>query len=155
MVNKVELSDVCFQERFWSKVEKTEECWHWIGAVQSKGYGSISISGKTYSAHRVSYEIKYGKIPYGMYVLHRCDNTRCVNPEHLFLGTARDNSQDMVVKGRMSKLSGYRKVTRDQVEQIRLQYQTKEFSYRVLGDQFKISHSSIGSIIRYESWKNN
>jgi hypothetical protein len=63
-----------FKTKFWSKVDKTNDCWNWRGAIQSKGYGSVSIAGKTYLVHRISYEMRYGKIPYGMFVLHRCDN---------------------------------------------------------------------------------
>lgn len=88
--------------RFWEHVEKTDACWNWTGCVDVKGYGSISTSrgSRPLQAHRVSYQIANGPIPDGMMVLHRCDNPRCVNPSHLFLGTAADNTHDMMSKER-------------------------------------------------------
>ena len=88
--------------RFWSKVQKGATCWGWTGAV-ANGYGQFNQYGPNSSpvrAHRFSWEFHYGKIPDGLWVLHHCDNPPCVRPEHLFLGTAADNSQDMVTKGR-------------------------------------------------------
>lgn len=93
------------EDRFFTKVHKNEGCWNWSGATMPNGYGLIRSAGgrggNTTLAHRVSYEIHSGsKIPNGLYVLHRCDNRRCVNPEHLFLGTQKDNIRDMIAKGR-------------------------------------------------------
>lgn len=88
--------------RFWSKVEKSEEsdCWTWSGAKIYSGYGRIYVSGKVYSAHRVSFKIKNGYLDDTLFVCHRCDNPSCVNPNHLFLGTAKDNMKDQREKGR-------------------------------------------------------
>ena len=90
-------------ERFWSKVEKTESCWNWTGADNGLGYGEFWIAGlgKTY-AHRTSYRLSGRAITDGMKVLHKCDNPRCVNPDHLFLGTMEDNTKDAMRKGRLS-----------------------------------------------------
>ena len=93
------------EHRFWKKVRRPArqgECWLWLGASVPKGYGRIRVGGRSEGAvyaHRVSWEISFGKIPKDMYVLHRCDNPKCVNPAHLFLGTALDNAQDRDVKG--------------------------------------------------------
>lgn len=89
-------------ERFLAQVEKRETgCHEWTGHT-TEGYGGLNINGKGYRAHRVSYRFFVGPIPDGLMVLHKCDNTRCVNPEHLFVGTARDNVHDMISKGRDS-----------------------------------------------------
>jgi len=86
---------------FWSKVKKNEfGCWSWTGAKDRRGYGQMRVDRKHVSAHRMSWLIHYGPIPDGMCVLHKCDTRECVRPDHLFLGTAKDNSQDMMTKGR-------------------------------------------------------
>src|ERR1035438_7769338 len=87
-------------ERFWSKVKKTDECWVWLSTKNKQSYGVFAIKRKSVKAHRISWEIKNGKIPDRIFVLHKCDNPQCVNPDHLFLGSAKDNTQDMLSKGR-------------------------------------------------------
>ena len=93
-------------ERFQGKfiVNKKNGCWEWQAARNKKGYGLIGDEngrdGRTLLAHRVSYELFVGPIPSGLLVMHKCDNPRCVNPEHLKVGTAQENSNDMVDKGR-------------------------------------------------------
>ena len=90
-----------FQTAFWKKVRKTTSgCWGWVGASSGAGYGHTRIGGRNISAHRTSWELHFGAVPDGMCVLHRCDNRRCVRPDHLFLGTLSDNSRDCVEKGR-------------------------------------------------------
>jgi hypothetical protein len=89
-----------YEERFFQKVVKTETCWFWSGAYNSRGYGSFSYNQKRISAHKYSYQSFVGEIPDGMYVCHSCDNKKCVNPQHLWLGTPKDNTQDMIAKGR-------------------------------------------------------
>ncbi len=88
-------------QRFWSKVEMIpfHSCWEWTGDMNKahgKNYGRFNMK----KAHRISYELTYGKIPDGLFVLHKCDNPPCVRPEHLFLGTHLDNMRDKVLKGR-------------------------------------------------------
>lgn len=85
------------KKRFFSKVKKTKNCWLWKGAPDPlSGYGSLKIEGLKRSAHRVSYAIHHGEIPENLMILHSCHNPKCVNPEHLRSGTAKDNSQDEV-----------------------------------------------------------
>ena len=91
-------------ERFWSKVNKTGDCWLWTGVRVGIGYGQIYLNGKKTPAHRVSWLLHHGIIPNGLLVLHKCDNPPCVNPNHLFTGTNSDNMKDAYIKGRSSIL---------------------------------------------------
>lgn len=86
-------------QRFWKYVNKQEGCWDWIGGIKSTGRGNFWLNGKTEIAPRVSWAIHRGGLP-KLCVLHTCDNGRCVRPDHLFLGTLSDNTQDMLKKGR-------------------------------------------------------
>lgn len=90
-------------DRFWSKVDTSGDCWLWTAAVDRKGYGKIGeggAGGRTLIASRVGYELQVGPIPEGMSVLHLCDTPACVRGDHLFLGTQKENLQDMVAKNR-------------------------------------------------------
>lgn len=92
-----------FAVRFWKLVVKTNSCWIWMGSRNKKGYGQISQHRRglrPLQAHRASWEMQFGKIPDGMHVLHRCDDPSCVNPDHLFLGTPKQNTHDMMHKER-------------------------------------------------------
>ena len=87
------------ETRFWSKVDKSGECWTWTAGLDSHGYGRFH-TGVQRSAHRVAWEFAVGRVPDGLWVLHACDNPPCVRPDHMFLGTARDTTADMIAKGR-------------------------------------------------------
>jgi hypothetical protein len=116
-------------DRFWAKVEKTLTCWVWTASGMHDGRGVFHAdprSRRNVSAPRYSWEIHHGGIPEGMWVLHRCDNPRCVRPEHLFLGTASDNNLDSLRKGRRQMPPVFRgaensktKLTEDAVRAIR------------------------------------
>lgn len=93
------------EKRFWDKVNTSGECWLWTASVDTKDYGKFYLAPRLQSAHRVSFMLAYGEIPEGLMVLHRCDVPRCVRPIHLFLGTASDNAQDMLHKGRSHQAS--------------------------------------------------
>lgn len=90
---------------FMKKIIKSDTCWIWNGSFNSEGrYGAFYFNKKVGRAHRFSFEHYKGNIPKGMVVMHSCDNTKCVNPEHLSIGTQRDNIIDMINKGRMSEV---------------------------------------------------
>lgn len=97
------------EERFWRYVDKrgVKQCWEWTGLKKPNGYGQIGAGGAggaTLTAHRLSYEIATGKkIPPKMVIMHSCDNPGCVNPNHLRLGTFKENTQDMLLKGRKGR----------------------------------------------------
>lgn len=87
---------------FWKKIEKksSSDCWEWLGGCDTYGYGAANTRIKNYKAHRVAYGLTYGLIPDGMCVCHICDNPPCCNPNHLFLGTPKDNMMDRDKKHR-------------------------------------------------------
>jgi hypothetical protein len=82
------------KERFFEKVYKTSDCWIWTGALTKSGYGHMVVNGKVIDSHRISYELFHGKIPDGMLIMHSCDNKKCVNPDHLKIGTYSENMKD-------------------------------------------------------------
>lgn len=138
------------------KVDENE-CWVWQGAKLPKGYGFIKIPGKRRQiyAHRLSYLINVGDIPEGLNVLHRCDNPACVNPAHLFVGSHKDNSQDMAAKDR--HLCGERNaeaiLTAPDVVQIKKLLAMNEFSQKRIGMMFGVSQITISRIHRGLRWK--
>lgn len=104
-------------ERFWAKVSKADGCWLWTGARKNKqGHGSIGIRGRTVCAHRVSWMLANGDIPEGLCVLHKCDVPACVNPDHLYAGTHRQNMRDAAERNRM--VAGDKHWTRREPERV-------------------------------------
>lgn len=128
-------------------------CWEWQASRSDTGYGCF-YDGRAYHAHRYSWVRTNGAIPRGLLVLHRCDNRGCVNPEHLFLGTHKDNSEDMVRKNRSigpdtrGELHGEAKLTDDAVRNIR----SSSATGRVLAQEYGVSESAISLVRRGKSW---
>jgi hypothetical protein len=144
------------EERFWRNVRKGSGCWEWIGGINSTGRGMFWLDGKTVKAHRVSYELNIAPIPNGKLVLHNCDNGKCVRPEHLFLGTFKDNTQDMFGKGRNNTPKGDKhwnaKLTATDVNVIRGLYLTTDITQKEIAKRFNISSPTVSEIITRKLW---
>jgi hypothetical protein len=142
---------------FWKKVNRgnPHECWEWTASLTNVGYGAFGISGKMRLAHRISWTLTNGIIDAGKFACHTCDNRKCCNPAHLFIGTAAANSSDMVTKGRSMKgsKSSMAKLTEDQVADIRSRYSRGGCTYREIAETFGVHEKLIGHIVRREGWK--
>lgn len=147
------------EERFWSKVNEAgaDDCWLWSGVPGKRGYGVLNVwqDGKAHllTAHRLSYVLHYGRIEDGLFVCHRCDVRRCVNPSHLFLGTDADNKRDMLEKGRnyipVGELSRTAKLTEKQARHIL--YDERETA--TIAAEFGVSTITIRQIKTGVTWK--
>ena len=138
------------------KLNSATNCLEWTGTLRT-GYGRFYLDGKWLSAHRVSWEIHNGPIENGLLVLHKCDNRKCVNPDHLFLGTQKDNMYDMIKKNRNKVLKGSdnpcSKLNEEQVVIIRDSYSNGNVSYRRLADEFDVSPKLIELVVKREVWR--
>ncbi len=143
------------RDRFTARIVKRRSgCWEWTGSSGSMGHGEIMrdpISRKKMGTHRVAWELVNGPIPEGLCVLHKCDNPPCCNPEHLFLGTKRDNTNDMVAKGRLK--------TGTQLPQSKLTPQAVRFirkssaTQAVLAAHYGVSQATISMVRNGHYWK--
>jgi hypothetical protein len=145
------------QERFEAKFQRGEPdaCWNWLAGKCRDGYGTFDVFGKSVGAHRMAYELYVGEIPFGLQVLHSCDNPACVNPSHFFLGTHGDNMRDRSKKGRHS--AGDRKgerhpmavLTVDQVLAIRADARPD----KVVAKDYPTSWHNVRNIRNRVSWR--
>lgn len=136
-------------------------CWEWTGYIEKNGYGKITFRRKRQSVHRLSYSSFKGDIPEGMDVCHRCDVRHCVNPEHLFVGTRKQNMEDCVNKGRQAKgdklqhLVGekcnFSKLCSDDVIQIR-KLKSEGVKTSEIAFKFNVSGDNIRRIVRRDTW---
>ena len=148
--------------RFWQRVDCTGKCWVWLGAKTGSGYGAFNvIHNKAMSAHRFAYQTAIGPIGDNM-VLHKCDNRACVNPEHLFLGKAKDNLEDASRKGR---LNGSRPTTQGekhfraklsptQVREIRAKYKPYRYTFPMLAKEYNVHPTTILALVHQKSYRN-
>lgn len=157
-----------FDNRFWPKVKRVESgCWEWQAGKflpPNPDYGRFSVDGKIRSAHRVLWIHLFGKLPNGIWVLHRCDNPPCVNPFHLYAGTPLDNARDCTQRGRRKKIRGRNKtgfgenhhkakLTEDDVLEIRKSYRFGKFGLQKLANRFGVSKPTIEAALKKKSWK--
>ncbi len=164
-------------DRFWEKVQRENPrwpwCWVWTGCTPQgprAGYGVIEHHRVAVRAHRVSWELAFGPIPQGMNVCHRCDNPRCVNPSHLFLGTQADNMADAARKNRMrswattatpqqrkklgrpGELSASAKITRNDVALIRARHAAGDRQVDIAAD-YGITQTQVSRIVLHHAWR--
>lgn len=142
-------------DRFLEKIslpKQLHDCWEWNASTGSHGYGQLMMPGnKPITSHCFSYKHFIGPIPTGLHVLHSCDNRKCVNPSHLFLGTNNDNIQDRVNKGRSVKAMA--KLSEDDVREMRRLYNVDDVPVSVLAQQFGIKPRTVYDVIKYVTWK--
>lgn len=150
-------------ERFWQAVNKQGPllvpklglCWVWTKAVDADGYGAFSIKNRSIKAHRYAWFLAHGywPTPCG---LHKCDNPSCVREAHLFEGTPKDNTQDLIVKGRRQNTKGSKhplaKLNDSQVIQIRETYAAGAVTQQNLAEQYNISRPNVSLIVNHKSW---
>ena len=130
------------QDDFWRRVTKTDSCWNYCYPVGIDGYGRFG----SIPAHRYSYQLHRGTIPEGLFVCHSCDNRRCVNPEHLYLGTNRENMRDAAKRGRLASV-----LTMPDVVDIRDRVARRE-SVKAVASEYHMSTSAIYAICARRSW---
>ena len=164
-------------DSFWARlVTNNTGCREWVGARSNNGYGNVAVGGTTWKAHRLAWTLFNGPIPDGLYVCHRCDNPPCCNPDHLFLGTPKQNQEDMHSKGRFRtarRVAGWRvasatlsrprpeyrgsnnpnaRLSRDDVQTIRERYASGGVSQAKIAAEYGVSQSVVSTIVRRKAW---
>ena len=144
-------------EYFWSKVDKTGECWPWLGGKKKHGYGQTSWrkdgEKRNISAHRVAFFLEYGRWPEPC-CLHKCDNPPCCRPDHLFEGTQQVNRQDTVSKERQARgeKQGHARLTETIVKKIRQDYANGMGTMKEIGEPFGLDASNVNKILKRQAW---
>jgi uncharacterized protein (DUF433 family) len=149
------------QERFLNKVRKTNGCWIWTGAKNADGYGLLYFNGRHWSAHRYSWFLVHGFLPDSKagdkrVVMHSCDNPTCVNPSHLSLGSRRENTRDMIRKGRIRPSPGERNgralLTEADVRNIIIERETGA-RIAAIAARYGVGHRAVEKILSGRSWR--
>lgn len=147
-----EMRGQTLEQRFSEKIVIAESgCHEWTGCLAENGYGMLHLDGRTAYAHRVAFEMAHGPIPSGGQIMHSCDNRRCVNPEHISLGSFRENMADMVSKSRQALgiKNAHAKLTEEEVKLIRSLNGTNA----AVAKRFKVSASLVSLIRNRRNWK--
>jgi len=140
------------EERFFSRFVKIDNgCWQWRAHTDKDGYGILPGDAKNTRAHRFSYELHHGPILDGMVICHKCDNPGCVNPDHLFSGTVKDNAQDALKKGRhyIGEKNGRSKLTEERIKEIL----SSNMNGQQLADKFGVTRHTINNVRRGVTWQ--
>ena len=151
---------VTLKQRLWENIsiDRDTGCWIWTGHKDEKGYGHIGIGKKSVRVHRVVYERYIGPIPEGLILRHKCDIRNCVRPDHLILGTQKQNVQDMIDRGRHVPGRGEKHwnsiLNNDSVTAIKVLWETGNYSLGFLGRAFRVNYQTIGRIINHGGWNN-
>lgn len=145
------------EAKFWAHTEKSDGCWNWTGGLTPQGYGCFWLGRhRVFLAHRFSYELHYGLFDYGLFICHRCDNRRCVRPDHLFAGTAADNNADRDQKGRGAVLrgaaNGSSRLTEASVRDLRKAHAGGE-TIHSLSRRLGVSRPTIRRALDRETWR--
>lgn len=138
-------------ERFWAKIRKSEGCWEWTAGVDRDGYGVFRGAGdRRYRAHRYAWEEVHGPLASSTFLMHSCDNPRCVRVDHLSIGTAADNMRDCITKGRSRKAHGkalpQTRLTEDEVRAVRLA-KAEGAAYAEIAWWFGMSEGHVWNIV--------
>lgn len=136
------------------KVDPESSCWLWLGALKPNGYPDFWFNGDTGTGHRAAMILLKNIDPGENFVCHRCDIKKCINPEHLFIGTAKENQTDMTIKGRgrFGSRAGSAKLTDQLVIKIRKLYSARRFTQYELASMFGVSQHAICSVVRGRTW---
>jgi len=154
-VEQVQFHGLTVPERFLKYVKKTEYCWLWVGSKNNKGYAQLNVSGVPKLASRISWEIANGPIPKGKYILHKCDNPLCVNPDHVYPGDQTQNMADMWGRGRakpglvQGQKHGMSKLTELDILAIR----SSDETVKEICEHFGVSHTTVSDIKNRKTWK--
>ena len=146
------------EERFWHYVNKNAKggCWEWTGGCTRQGYGRYTIHHnlRTVGAHKYSWELHKGEVPDKLLVLHKCNNRKCVNPRHLYVGTQKQNMKDRSEHGNLVIGENHwkSKLTWEDVDKIREMYASGKFSQSVLGKMFNTPQTNISNIVLWRNW---
>lgn len=145
-------------EKILVNYEVVKDCWEWKGKKDKDGYGRLRVGGRiTIRTNRAAWIVANGEIPNGKMICHKCDNPCCINPDHLYVGTAKDNATDRRNRGRSNNERGSlrwnSKLTEEQVRQISIDYVPGKDSQTEVAKKYGVSQATISHILRGANWK--